>query len=81
LRLSLSARLGQRASNTICIEVCGVNRRPRLLAPGLVEATGVNTVESKLIDKLQYNGLRCAAIAYHGQGDPPRGAFGPPQRH
>jgi hypothetical protein len=30
-----------------------------LLAPGLVAASGVNTVESKLIDKLQYNGLRC----------------------
>ena len=81
LGLSLSDRLGQRASNTTGIEVFCVNRRTRLLAPGLVEATGVNTIESKLIDKLHYNGFSCGVVACHGQGDPPRFAFGPPQLH
>jgi hypothetical protein len=81
LGFSLSARLGQRAANTICIEVFCVNRRTRLLAPGLIKATGINTIESKLINKLHYDGFSCAGIARYGQGDPPRCAFGPPQLH
>ena len=81
LWFSLSARLGQRASNTTCIEVFCVNRRTRLLAPGLIEAARINTIEAKLIDKLHYNGFSCAVIACYGQGDPPRCAIGPPQLH
>ncbi len=50
LWFSLPARLGQRASNTIRIEVFCINRRTRLLAPRLIEATGINSIEPKLID-------------------------------
>jgi hypothetical protein len=78
LWFSLSARLGQRASNTTCIEVFCVDRRTRLLAPGLIEATGINTIESKLIDKLQYDGFSCAVIACYGQGDRPGVPLGRP---
>jgi hypothetical protein len=52
-----------------------------LLAPGLIEAASINTIESKLVDELQYDGFSCAVIACDGQGDPPRSAFGLPQLH
>jgi len=51
------------------------------LAPGLIEAAGINTIESKLIDELQYDGFSFVVIACYGQGDPPRCAFGLPQLH
>ena len=81
LWFSLPARLGQRASNTTCIEVFCVNRRTRLLAPGLIEVAGINTIKSKLIDKLRSDSFSRAVIACYGQGDPPRCAIGPPQLH
>ena len=51
------------------------------MAPGLIEATGINSIESKLIDKLHYEGCSCAVITCYGQGDPPRCALGPPELH
>src|SRR3954469_7575150 len=43
-------RLRQRSPDSGSIEVSSVNRRPRLLSPGVIESPCINSIEAELVE-------------------------------
>src|SRR4029450_3600974 len=78
-RSAFSARARSCASYTIGVEICGIDRRARLLPPGFIQSTGVHSIESELVNQTQHDSLSRSIVAGDGQGDSPRSALGPAQ--
>jgi hypothetical protein len=51
-RFAVFTGFGESLADSFGIEISGVNRRARLLAPRLCQAAGINTIEAELIDQL-----------------------------
>src|SRR6266403_5979048 len=78
-RSAVFARFVQAAPHTVGVEVLGVDRRTRLLPPGLVQTAGIDAIKAQFPDELQNEGLGCVVVARNGQGDAPGRACRPAQ--
>lgn len=58
VRRTIGARLPQRATHAVGIEVCRVNGCARLLAPGLLQASTIDGVKAQLFEQLHDRRLR-----------------------
>src|SRR5262245_56809998 len=68
-RGALMPGLGERPLPARRIEVRPVDRRTRLLLPGLIQGSGVDAVEAELVQQADDDVLRSLVVAGHGQCD------------
>jgi hypothetical protein len=61
---------GQRLSQPLGIQVRRVARRSGLLAPGLIEASGVDRIEAQFVDQPHHRRLLVGIVAGHRERDP-----------
>ena len=68
LRPVVGANTLRHGLQTRSLEVGGIGWTAPLLAPGSVEASGVQAVEADLVDQADYDVLGSPVVAAHGQG-------------
>jgi hypothetical protein len=63
LRCALLLRVGETAPKRGGIKVGSVDRSAGLLPPGIIQATSVDRVESKLVDEPKHHFFRLCIVA------------------
>ena len=67
--------LGERAPHALAAQVGAIHRRAGLLAPRLIEATGVDAVEAEVVEERDQDRLGARVVAGDRQRDAMLGSF------